>query len=101
MGNPASENLLTIGALWRRAHKRIGRLDRVNQVVEMFWKRPLRGPDEVSTIFVLEDGVLGVEQTLRGSNVNVNVDPIFCRAVIEFTDAIADQPFVNKIEGFL
>ena len=67
----------------------------------MLWERPLRGSDEVSTVLVLVDGVLSVQQTLGRSNVNVDVDPVFRGAVVEFADAIGHKPLVNKIESFL
>jgi hypothetical protein len=53
----------------------------------------------MSTIFVLVDGILRVQQTLSGSDVNVNIDPILCGAIIECTDAIGHEPFVDKIES--
>ena len=61
----------------------------------------MRGSDEMSTIFVLVNRVFGVQQALSRPNVNVNIDPILGRAVVELTDAIGQKPLVNKIESFL
>ena len=55
----------------------------------------------MSTIFVLIDRIFSVQQTLSGSNINVNIDPVLCGTVVEFTDAICQEPFVNKIESLL
>jgi hypothetical protein len=44
------------------------------------------------------DGVLGRKKVFCLLDANLNVDPIFGRAVIELVDAIGHQPFVHKVQ---
>jgi hypothetical protein len=69
--------------------------------MQMFWERPLRCSDELSSLLMLVNGVFGVQQTLSRFNVNVNIDPILRGAVAQFTDAADQEPFVYKVESFL
>jgi hypothetical protein len=46
---------------------------------------------------MLEDVVLGIQQTFGGLDVDVDVDPVLCRAVVEFRNAVREEPFVNEI----
>jgi hypothetical protein len=44
------------------------------------------------------DGVLSRKKVFRLLNADLDVDPIFGRAVFELVDAIGHQPFVHKVQ---
>ena len=55
----------------------------------------------MSSIFVLVNGVLGIQKALSRSDVYVNVDPILRRTVSQFFHTIGQEPFMDEVESFL
>jgi hypothetical protein len=70
-------------------------------LVQMQWERVLRSPNYITAIaFMLENRVLGIEETFHFTDRESNFDPIFGRTVVQgrcFDPSIA-QPIVNKFQ---
>jgi hypothetical protein len=69
--------------------------------MEMLWQGPLRGANQLSAIFMLEDVVFGVQQTLGGSDIHIDVNPIHSGAIGDVNDAIGLQPLVDEIQSIV
>lgn len=83
--------------------KGVGGLDGIDVLVEVIWQRPGRGTDEVASILMLVNRVLGVQQTLDGGDGQIDLDPIFggCIAQLGRVDAVIIQPFMHLLQGFI
>ena len=46
---------------------------------------------------MLEDVVLGIQQTFGGLHIDVDVDPVLCGAVVKFLNAVGEEPFMDEI----
>lgn len=46
---------------------------------------------------MLEDEVLGVQQTFGRLDIDVNVDPVLSGALVKFANAIGEESFMDEI----
>ena len=88
---------------FHRTEEGVGRLNGVNVFVEVQWKRPDRGADKVSSILVLKDGVLAVQDTLHLADGQSQLDPILGGVVLKSgpLNAIVREPFMDKLQGLI
>ena len=63
----------------RWAEEGIGRLDGVDVLVQMRGQRPRGCADELGSVLVLVDGVLGVQQGFNGADRKIDIDPVLGR----------------------
>jgi len=70
-------------------------------IMEMLWKRPFWSTNQLCSISVLVDVVLGIEQTLSCQDVDGKVYPVLGGAVGGVGDAILLQPLVYKGESVI
>ena len=82
-------------------HKCRSWLDRIDVLMEMLGKRPFWRPGYLSTIFMLKNIVLGVQQAFSRLDINVYIDPVLGRTVGELANTIGEKPLMYEIQSFV
>jgi hypothetical protein len=50
---------------------------------------------------MLKDIVLCIQQTFGRLDINIDIDPVLCRAIVKLSNTIGEQPFMDKIQSFI